>query len=47
MSLTKKERYNLSRKDSASYLNNRRVLLDQIRKEYKIISEGEENKLDS
>ena len=47
MSLTKKERYNLSRKDSASYLNNRRVLLDQIRKEYKTISEGEENKLDS
>ena len=47
MSLTKKERYNLSRKDSASYLNNRSVLLDQIRKEYKIISEGEENKLDS
>ena len=46
MNLTKKERYNLSKKDSSSYLNKRKVLLDQIRKEYKIISEGEE-KLDS
>ena len=42
MNLTKKERYNLSKKDSSSYLNKRKVLLDQIRKEYKIISEGEE-----
>ena len=41
MNLTKKERYNLSKKDSSSYLNKRKVLLDQIRKEYKIISEGE------
>ena len=41
MNLTKKERYNLSRKDSSSYLNKRKVLLDQIRKEYKIISKGE------
>ena len=47
MNLTKKERYNLSKKDSASYFNKRKVLLDQIRKEYKTISEGEENKLDS
>ena len=38
MNLTKKERYNLSKKDSSSYLNKRKVLLDQIRKEYKIIS---------
>ena len=36
MNLTKKERYDLSNKDSASYLNKRKVLLDQIRKEYKI-----------
>ena len=42
MNLTKKERYNLSKEDSSSYLNKRKVLLDQIRKEYKIISEGEE-----
>ena len=41
MNLTKKERYNLSKKDSSSYLNKRKVLLDQIRKEYKIISNGE------
>ena len=40
MNLTKKERYNLSKKDSASYLNKRKVLLAQIRKEYKIISKG-------
>ena len=40
MNLTKKERYNLSKKDSATYLNKRKVLLDQIRKEYKIISKG-------
>tara|TARA_B100000524_G_scaffold2039_1_gene1230 strand:- start:1051 stop:1320 length:270 start_codon:yes stop_codon:yes gene_type:complete len=47
MNLTKKERYNLSKKDSASYLNKRKVLLDQIRKEYKIISSGDKKKLDS
>ena len=40
MNLTKKERYNLSKKDSSSYLNKRKVLLAQIRKEYKIISKG-------
>ena len=37
MNLTKKERYDLSKKDSASYLKKRKILLDQIRKEYKII----------
>ena len=47
MNLTKKERYNLSKKDSASYLNKRKVLLDQIRKEYEIISKGDKKKLDS
>ena len=46
MNLTKKERYKLSKKDSASYLNKRKVLLDQIRKEYKIISKGNEKNLD-
>ena len=45
MNLTKKERYNLSKKDSSSYLNKRKILLAQIRKEYKIISKGK--KLDS
>jgi len=37
MSLSKKERYNLSKIDSKTYLNKRKDLLDQIRKEYKII----------
>ena len=35
MNLTKKERYNQSKKESVSYLKNRKVLLDEIRKEYK------------
>ena len=47
MNLSKKERYNLSKKDYASYLNKRKVLLDQIRKEYKIISKREKKILDS
>ena len=47
MNLTKKERYNLSKKDSASYFNKRKVLLDQIRKEYEIVSKGDKKKLDS
>ena len=47
MNLTKKERYNLTKKESVSYLNKRRVLLDQIRKEYKDISKGNKNILDS
>ena len=47
MNLTKKERYYLSKKDSASYLNKRKVLLDQIRKEYEIISKGDKKKFDS
>ena len=40
MNLTKKERYNLSKKESASYLSKRKVLLDEIRKEYKRISKN-------
>ena len=47
MNLTKKERYNLSKKDSASYLNKRKVLLDKIRKEYKFISKRDKKILDS
>ena len=35
MNLTKKERYNQSKKESFTYLKNRKVLLDEIRKEYK------------
>ena len=38
MNLTKKERYILTKQDSAIYLNRRKLLLDEIRKEYKKIS---------
>ena len=38
MNLTKKERYNLLKKDSVNYMNKRRLLLDEIRNEYKKIS---------
>ena len=38
MNLTKKERYNLSKQDSFKYMDRRKLLLDEIRKEYKKIS---------
>ena len=38
MNLTKKERYNLLKKDSLIYMDKRRILLDEIRNEYKKIS---------
>ena len=38
MNLTKKERYNLSKQDSIKYMDRRKLLLDEIRKEYKKIS---------
>ena len=38
MNLTKKERYNLSKQDSFNYMDKRKILLDEIRKEYKKIS---------
>ena len=45
MNLTKKERYNLSKQDSFKYLDRRKLLLDEIRKEYKKITrrKSEEN----
>ena len=45
MNLTKKERYNLSKQDSVNYLYRRKLLLDEIRNEYKKISRenSEEN----
>jgi len=45
MNLTKKERYNLSKQDSVNYMDRRKLLLDEIRNEYKKISKGnsEEN----
>ena len=48
MNLTKKERYNISKQDSVNYMDRRKSLLDEIRKEYKKISrensEGNINK---
>ncbi len=44
MNLTKKERYNLLKKDSASYLDKRKVLLEKIRKEYQSISKKDNKK---
>ena len=38
MNLTKKERYNLSKQDSVSYMDRRKLLLEEIRNEYKKIS---------
>ena len=38
MNLTKKERYNLSKQDSVNYMGRRKLLLDEIRREYKKIS---------
>jgi len=38
MNLTKKERYNLSKQDSVNYMGRRKLLLDEIRNEYKKIS---------
>ena len=45
MNLTKKERYNLSKQDSFKYMDRRKLLLDEIRNEYKKISRenSEEN----
>ena len=45
MNLTKKERYNLSKQDSFKYLDRRKLLLDEIRNEYKKITRenSEEN----
>ena len=38
MNLTKKERYKLSKQDSVNYMDRRKLLLDEIRTEYKKIS---------
>jgi len=44
MNLTKKERYNLSKQDSFNYMDRRKLLLDEIRKEYKKISKENSEK---
>jgi len=38
MNLSKKERYNLTKQDSDNYMDRRKLLLDEIRNEYKKIS---------
>jgi len=38
MNLTKKERYNLSKQDSFNYMDRRKLLLEEIRNEYKKIT---------
>jgi len=38
VNLTKKERYNLSKQDSVNYMDKRKLLLEEIRNEYKKIS---------
>ncbi len=38
MNLTRKERYKLSKQDSVNYMDRRKLLLDEIRTEYKKIS---------
>ena len=40
MNLTKKERFDLSKNESYSYLKKRKTLLEEIRKEYKSISKN-------
>jgi len=44
MNLTKKERYDLSKQDSVNYMDRRKLLLEEIRKEYKKISRGNSEK---
>ena len=44
MNLTKKERYRLSKQESDTYLDKRKLLLDEIRKEYKKISKENSEK---
>ena len=38
MNLTRKERYNFLKQDSLKYMDKRKILLDEIRNEYKKIS---------
>ena len=45
MNLTKKERFDLSKNESNSYLKKRKTLLEEIRKEYKSISNNHQKSL--
>ena len=44
MNLTKRERFNLSKKESYAYLKKRKSLLEEIRKEYKNISKNNQKR---
>ena len=44
MNLTKKERYNLSKQESVNYFDKRKLLLDEIRKEYKKVTRRKSEK---
>ena len=44
MNLTKKERDNLSKEESFNYMDRRKLLLEEIRKEYKEISKENSKK---
>ena len=44
MNLTKKERYNFSKQESIKYFDKRKLLLEEIRKEYQKISKGNSKK---
>ncbi len=45
MNLSKKERFELSENESNSYLKKRKILLEEIRKEYKSISKNDQKSL--
>ena len=45
MNLTKKERFDLSNNESNSYLKKRKILLEEIGKEYKSISKNDQTNL--
>ena len=44
MNLTKKERYYLTKQDSLNYMDKRKLLLDEIRKEYKKVTRRKSEK---
>ena len=45
MNLTKKERFDLSKNESNTYLKKRKTLLEEIRKEYQSISKNDQKNL--
>ena len=45
MNLTKKERFDLSKNESNSYLKKRKILLEEIRNEYRSLSKNDQKSL--